>query len=255
MSELVVASTEADANAAEAVLQHHAELAGALTLRVEALLTAVALPETSAAERARRELVSFCESELVPHALAEEQAMYPAARATTEGRLLVEAMLGEHQVILRLVRETAGHADLLRAAASAAALREVFDSHLAKENDLVVPLLARTPGVSLHELLGEMHEVVGPSTGSSGHSCGCGETEGPGLPELDVRTVPHAIRHATVFGALESVQPGGGLRLVAPHDPLPLLDQVSKRWPGRFSVSYDERGPQAWRVILEFTGA
>jgi uncharacterized protein (DUF2249 family) len=131
-----------------------------------------------------------------------------------------------------------------------------------KENDLVVPLLAATPGVSLHELLGGMHQLLGDashataadadevSAGCGGHTCSCGEVDGPGYPELDVRSVPHAIRHATIFGALESVRPGAGLELVAPHDPLPLLDQVNQRWPGRFSVTYSERGPEAWRLTL-----
>jgi uncharacterized protein (DUF2249 family) len=62
--------------------------------------------------------------------------------------------------------------------------------------------------------------------------------------------VPHAIRHATIFGALDAVPPGGGLVLVAPHDPLPLLAQIEQRAPGAFAVDYLERGPEAWR--LEF---
>lgn len=262
MSELVIASNEADAYAAEAVKQHHAALAGALSLRTEALLAAATRGDLSAAESARRDLVDWCERELVPHALAEEQALYPAALATIEGRLLVEAMLGEHDVISGLLREVAGAADLLRAGAWATALRAVFDSHLTKENDLVVPLLAATPGVSLHDLLGGMHQLLGEAaetaavggndvgTGCGGHTCSCGEIDGPGYPELDVRSIPHAIRHATIFGALESVQPGAGLELVAPHDPLPLLDQVNQRWPGAFSVAYSERGPEAWRLSL-----
>jgi uncharacterized protein (DUF2249 family) len=72
--------------------------------------------------------------------------------------------------------------------------------------------------------------------------------DGPELPELDARTVPHAIRHATIFGALDAVRPGSGLVLVAPHDPLPLLQQVEQRAPGAFSVDYLERGPEAWRL-------
>ena len=70
-----------------------------------------------------------------------------------------------------------------------------------------------------------------------------------------MRSVPHAIRHATIFGALESVHPGAGLELVAPHDPMPLLDQVNQRWPGAFSVAYSERGPEAWRLSLVRTDA
>ena len=68
------------------------------------------------------------------------------------------------------------------------------------------------------------------------------------LPELDARAVPHAIRHATIFGALDSVGPGSGMVLVAPHDPLPLLEQLEQRSPGLFSIDYLERGPEAWRV-------
>lgn len=153
MSELVIASNEADAHAAEAVKQHHAALAAALSLRTEALLTAACQRDAAAAEHARRDLVGWCERELVPHALAEEQALYPAAQATVEGRVLVEAMLGEHEVLTRLLREVADSADVLRAAASATALRAIFESHQTKEDDLVVPLLAATSGVSLHELL------------------------------------------------------------------------------------------------------
>lgn len=260
MTELVIASSQADAEAVEAVKQHHAELAGALRLRVEALLAASATGDRPAAAAARQDLVAWCERELLPHALAEEGAMYPAARETVEGRLLIEAMLGEHQVITGLVREVSAAGDEVRAAAAAAALRVAFDSHLAKENDLVLPLLAATPGVSVAELLGGMHELLGheaghghegePAGGCGGHSCACGESEQPGYPELDVRNVPHAIRHATVFGALDAVGPGGGLELVAPHDPLPLLGQIESRWPGRFTVSYQERGPEAWRLLL-----
>ncbi len=264
MSELVIASSEADALAVEAVKQHHAALAGALATYVEKLYAALSRRDTTGAEAARRDLASWCARELVPHAAAEEQAMYPAAQATPEGRLLVQGMLGEHLVITGLVDEVAEAGDLLRAAGAAAALRTMFDAHLAKENDLVLPLLAATPGVSVSALLEGMHELLGHAEGvqdpedtggCGGHTCACGGTDGPGHPELDVRSVPHAIRHATVFGALEAVRPGGGLDLVAPHDPLPLLAQIDQRWPGAFTVTYTERGPEAWRLSLGRTGA
>lgn len=87
-------------------------------------------------------------------------------------------------------------------------------------------------------------------TDPGGHSCGCHEHEAAGYPELDARAVPHAIRHATVLGALDAIGPGAGLVLVAPHDPLPLLAQIEQRHPGVFAVSYLERGPVAWRLLL-----
>ena len=78
-------------------------------------------------------------------------------------------------------------------------------------------------------------------------ACGCGE-ESVGAPVLDVRTIPHAIRHATVFGAWSAIPVGGSLVLVAPHDPKPLLAQLADRGP--VSVTYLDEGPDAWRLQL-----
>lgn len=264
MENVVFASNEADARAAEAVEQHHAQMAGALAARVESLVSAASSGSYDAASSARRDLVDWCERELVPHALAEESAMYPAARARTEGRLLVEGMLAEHGVITGLVRELAATEEPVRAAAAARALRVAFDSHLAKENDLVLPLLVAAPDVSVADLLSGMHELLGGGSGhedrshgsvaepghDAGHTCGCGEKDPDGYPELDARAVPHAIRHATIFGALDAVRPGSGMVLVAPHDPKPLLAQVEQRSPGTFDVQYVETGPEAWRLAF-----
>jgi uncharacterized protein (DUF2249 family) len=71
-----------------------------------------------------------------------------------------------------------------------------------------------------------------------------------GVPELDVRTVPHAIRRATVYGAFDAIAPGASMDLVAPHDPVPLLWQLRDRAQGALHVTYLDRGPQAWRVRL-----
>ena len=259
MTDVVVASTEADATAATAIEQHHAELSGALTARVEALVSAAGRGDGPAASAARNALVEWSRTELVPHAQAEEEALYPAAQGLERGRLLVDGMLAEHKVIIGLVDQLQRTSDPARALAAAGALQAVFASHLQKENELILPLLTEAPGVSLAALLEGMHEQLGgaedsaPAGGCGGHSCSCGETDAPGFPELDARSVPHAIRHATIFGALDAVGPGGGLVLIAPHDPLPLLAQIDQRWPGTFTVSYLERGPEAWR--LSFTRA
>jgi uncharacterized protein (DUF2249 family) len=273
MDDIVIARTAADAAAATAVEQHHAQLAGSLALRVEGVVAAAMNRNDTVAQRARDDLVAWCERELVPHALAEEKAMYPVAQARIEGRLLVEGMLAEHAVIVALVAELADAGDPVRAAVAARALQSVFESHLAKENDLVLPLLVGAPDVSLAAVLEGMHELLGAAddahhdaehdarhgaqhaepaaaSGCGGHSCSCGEVDGPGFPELDARSVPHAIRHATIFGALDAVRPGGGLVLVAPHDPLPLLAQIEERAPGAFDVNYLERGPEAWRLAF-----
>jgi len=209
MSTVVVATSAADAEAVEAVKSHHAQLAGALAVQVEALVGAAARGDLPGAEAASDALVRWCDTELIPHALAEEQAMYPAAHQDPRARLL--AASGDVSLALILER--------------------------------------------MHELLGGRELAAGadivPATdqGGCGGECGCGHRDdGAALPELDARAVPHAIRHATIFGALDSLVAGGGLVLVAPHDPLPLLAQLEQLSPGRFDVDYLQRGPQSWRV-------
>jgi uncharacterized protein (DUF2249 family) len=86
-----------------------------------------------------------------------------------------------------------------------------------------------------------------PAAPADGHACACNEHDVE-VPELDARLIPHAIRHATIFGARGSLHTGGALDLVAPHDPLPLLAQVEQAAPGGFAVDYLERGPEAWRL-------
>ena len=79
--------------------------------------------------------------------------------------------------------------------------------------------------------------------------CACGEHD-EAVPELDARTIPHAIRHAAIFGALDSVRPGHAMVLVAPHDPLPLLAQIREAYGDAIEIGYRERGPEAWTLTF-----
>lgn len=258
---VVIASTAADSAATEAIEQHHAELLGALSSHVEALVTAAVAADPVRARTARDELAQWCERELVPHAAAEEQTLYPPAHEMDAGRLLVTAMIEEHAILRGLVAQIAAAEEPVRAAAAATALRVLFQSHMTKENEHLLPLLAGSATVSLADLLDGMHEAVAPDDSHAQHAheptveahdhggCNCGETD-EGMPELDARLVPHAIRHATIFGALDALAPGRGMVLVAPHDPLPLLAQIEQRAPGAFEVSYLQQGPEAWRLQL-----
>jgi uncharacterized protein (DUF2249 family) len=93
-----------------------------------------------------------------------------------------------------------------------------------------------------------------PLTDVSDQACTCGLLHEEDYPALDVRGVPHAIRHGVVFGALESLAQGSGLILVAPHDPLPLLAQIDGRTPGRYTVTYLSSGPDAWHLQFVRSG-
>ncbi|MBD8061848.1 DUF2249 domain-containing protein [Oceanitalea stevensii] len=92
-------------------------------------------------------------------------------------------------------------------------------------------------------------DITITSRPGTGGGCACGGHD-DAVPALDVRQVPHAIRHATVFGALTAIAPGFSLDLVAPHDPLPLLAQIEERQPGAFAVTYLVEGPEDWTVRL-----
>lgn len=253
MSTIVVASNEQDAQAVEAVMEHHAELAGALGRHIEKLLNTAISGDLHASEKAKDALLTWCETELIPHALAEETSMYPKAHEDPSARLLVDAMIAEHRDIVALIQRIRAAAHPVLVAAKAKALGALFESHLAKENEQILPLLAASKDVSLAQILGGMHELLGAKKEEGtkegcGGECSCGHEDSSELPELDARIVPHAIRHATIFGALDSVGIGEGMVLVAPHDPLALLNQLEGRAPGRFSIDYLERGPEVWRL-------
>lgn len=79
--------------------------------------------------------------------------------------------------------------------------------------------------------------------------CSCGHHDEE-LPVLDARQIPHAIRHAAILGAVDSLTPGRALALVAPHDPQPLLAQIEAAHGKSIEVSYLERGPEAWTLRL-----
>ena len=166
-------------------------------------------------------------------------------------------MLAEHRIIIGLIDELTRTTDPIRGAATGYALQVLFQAHLAKENDLVLPLLAADPAVPLAEILAGMHELLGPDgSPGGGHQpghgdrhCGCGDSDSA-TPELDVRAIPHAVRHAAVLGAFESSPTGGSLVLTAPHDPQPLLAQLTDRAGGHLEITYLQRGPQSWRLQL-----
>ncbi|MFD8307130.1 DUF2249 domain-containing protein [Streptomyces sp. NPDC059690] len=257
MSNLTLASDPRDAAAVEAVEAHHTQLAGDLAGRV-AILVEAADREPAAADRVRAELVAFCDRDLLAHAAAEEETLYPVAHDLPAARLLIDGMLAEHRRLAALVDALRTATSAVKAATEGRALQVLFEEHLEKENALVLPLLAGAPDISLSGLLAGMHELLGHGTegeaatkgGGCGGACGCGGSDETEVPELDVREVPHSLRHATVFGAIAAVPSGQSMVLVAPHDPLPLLAQIEDRHPGAFAVEYLQRGPEAWRLLL-----
>jgi iron-sulfur cluster repair protein YtfE (RIC family) len=150
--------TPTDAESANGIRAHHAELQAALRERVVAFTDAVRSGQ--APQPAQRAVLAFLDTELLPHAAAEERSIYPAGdRGVTA--MLVQAMLAEHRNLIAHVAGLRESADAIEAVGSATAIQALFESHLSKENDLLLPALMADPSVSLGELLSGMHEILG----------------------------------------------------------------------------------------------
>ena len=67
---------------------------------------------------------------------------------------------------------------------------------------------------------------------------------------VDVRTLVPAQRHAKIFLLVNELAPGASFVLVNDHDPKPLYYQLEAEYPGQFSWSYVESGPEVWRVEI-----
>ena len=117
------------------------------------------------------------------------------------------------------------------------------------------PDLAARVTAALHGLT----RRVGGETPPGGPAVG-GEPEpvaAPVLagPDLDVRDLPPAQRHTTIFGAYHALLPGTGFVLVNDHDPRPLRYQFEAQHQGEYTWDYLESGPRVWRVRIGRAGA
>jgi iron-sulfur cluster repair protein YtfE (RIC family) len=147
-----------DEQAADAIRAHHSELQGELRKRVVALEDAVRRDASHG--EPQEALLEFLEHDLLPHALAEEKTLY-AAGDTGHSALLVRSMRDEHRNLIARVGSLRDATDPINVATCGAAILALFESHLSKENDLLIPALVADPAVSLDALLEGMHELVG----------------------------------------------------------------------------------------------
>ena len=252
-NDVVMATSAADSTAVEDVRSRYAELLGRQAALGAAVFAAVGT-SGPAFDDAHRAVQDFIDQVVRPELRAAAEVVYPAASGVERARLLVEGLLGETHLAEQAAARIARDNDRVQITAHVESLRVLLEALLGKVADLLLPALAEASGVSLAELTAQLPTSAAAQAASghdhdhdhAGHSC----DETDEMPELDVREVPHAIRHATVFGAFDAVPVGGSMILVAPHDPIPLLHQLAERSGGRLAVGYEQRGPDAWRLRL-----
>lgn len=68
--------------------------------------------------------------------------------------------------------------------------------------------------------------------------------------ELDVRPIPRARKHSTIFDTFIALGVGEHFILVNDHDPVPLRAQFNVNFARSFTWTYDESGPEIWRVRI-----
>lgn len=143
-----------DQRAAEMIRNQHAVLVD----RLRDLIGCLREADDAHFEKRRADLLDWLHSELVSQAVGEEATFYRAAAVTESGRLLVGAMVSEHSVIRDFVQQIDTTADRGEVVGWASALLRVLISHVALENDFILPLLVEDPGVDLAALVGELHD-------------------------------------------------------------------------------------------------
>lgn len=259
--QLVVATSAADADAINSLRTDLAELTGAITTLhasfVAGAESAVAGGGVEEVSRARLDFVEFATTDILMRSRAEEATIYRAAITSPATRALVEGLVAEHRMLESLIQEVRESASPVRAAAAARAFVALVTVHHEKDAEILAPALAADADIEfaegLQNLADKQAELTAPASGGGGcgGNCACKNQDAATEPELDATTIPPAIRHATIFGALNSLKPGASLVLKADHAPVPLVNQLAERSPDQFEVAYIEEGPEIWK--LRFT--
>ncbi len=317
------------AEAYEAMRKHHRVLGEQLAARADAVSDAVAAGRPHGTAVA--DFIAYLAGEVLPHAVAEEKTIYPAAAVHPDLAVIVGEMVTEHVTLSTAGSELATLTDGAAAAAQAGKIAGLFTAHAARENDVLLPALLEDKSVDLAGLLERMHGAEHDEThdhesaqaaenlpadsqamvvslllqaaaalaraGEPDRACRIaasawaalnegrpdlaakvtaalhglvrrvdgetthggaadrGEPEAVGAPvlagpDLDVRDLAPAQRHATIFGAYHALLPGTGFVLVNDHDPKPLRYQFEAEHTGQFSWDSLETGPEVWRVRI-----
>jgi uncharacterized protein (DUF2249 family)/hemerythrin-like domain-containing protein len=248
-----VALTEVEA--LEAMLAHHRTLDEGVRSRALALGQAAASGDPY--DSATAELVAYLAEEVLPHALGEEHTIYRTAKSLPELAATVGEMIGEHRRLAAMIDDLGEAMDGPAAVSQAEQIATLFTAHVAKENDILLPVLLADDDIDLAELLEQMHDLTEEAQKESSllEDFTTSDTEAALLSreeefELDVRSLAHGQRHESIFAAYDALASGETFVLVNDHDPKPLRYQFETQYQGAFSWDYFEAGPRDWRVRI-----
>ncbi|MBN9364231.1 MULTISPECIES: DUF2249 domain-containing protein [unclassified Devosia] len=67
---------------------------------------------------------------------------------------------------------------------------------------------------------------------------------------IDLQHIAPRARHPLIFSTFENLGGGDSMLLLNDHDPNPLFYQLSVTYPGIFEWTYEETGPEVWKVRI-----
>ncbi len=105
-------------------------------------------------------LRTFLADEIMPHTRAEERSLYRPARRDPGAALLVQALIREHRDLASQAERLSAQVRPVAVAATAAAISALFASHVAKEDDLLLPALERS-GIDVARLIVREDRLTG----------------------------------------------------------------------------------------------
>ncbi len=141
----------------QAMLAHHASLIEEVNFRVQVIRNKVANQEPEGSSVS--DLVNYMNSDVVPHAIAEEHTIYLAASDKLGLSKMIGQMVSEHQELIGEISALREALTPSEAVERSEQLALLFSEHVKKENDLILPQLFDSRNVDLTLVLGEMHEL------------------------------------------------------------------------------------------------
>jgi len=230
------------------MIAHHEELQRELGERVLAVTTAVQAGDD--ADGVRTALNDFVAGEVIPHALAEEDAIYSAGAQLASQASLVAGMILEHHALVDLAGQMCGDATDFQAALASVAFQKLFVVHVRKENELLLPALVDA-GTDLAALLATMQRAFQArkaEAATNGAVGGLLARDGESV--VDTR-VPAAGSCASMANdAVDALAPGGSFVLVADHDPRGIRYMLQAERPGSTTWQVLEDGPERWQARI-----
>ena len=150
--------TTTRSQALQAMISHHRVLTREVTRRIDTIATAVDRDGNFDVEVG--DLVGYLAQEVLPHATAEEQTVYTAARSLPGLDEPVAGLIDEHRHLATAVERLATAATGADARAAAEGIGSLFAGHVRKEDELILPALANDPAVDLSTLLAQTQRLT-----------------------------------------------------------------------------------------------